>query len=110
MIELRKNHRRVVQAVIGLDLRCTSGNFVYLADRFVDLAVNPKRRFGTTWGPDTVRNDDGTTSDWQGSISGSVNRARSRVSGRWYLKITFYDNAGVLTDTCSTSVSWTAKQ
>lgn len=110
MIELKKNQRRVVQAIIGLTLPCTSGEFFYASDRYVNLAVNKKRKFSASFGPDTERNDDGTTTDWEGSFSGSLNRARSRVSGRWQLKVTLYDSAGAVTDTCSNSVSWTAKQ
>jgi hypothetical protein len=111
MIELKSNRRRVVQAVIGLRLPCTSGNIAALPDRYVNLAVNKRRKFRASFGPDTVRNDDGTTSDFEGSVSGRLNRARSKVSGRWQLKITEHDSAGAVTDTCdSGSISWTAKQ
>jgi hypothetical protein len=73
--------------------------------------VNNRRRFGGTFGPDTRRNADGTSTAFEGSMSGALNRARSRVSGRWQLKLTVYDAAGAVTDTCeSGSVRWTAKQ
>jgi hypothetical protein len=32
------------------------------------------------------------------------------VSGKWYLKVTYHDSAGVVTDTCQTTISWSAKQ
>lgn len=110
VIEFTKNQRRVVQAVIGLGLRCAPGDFAYYSDWFRNLRVNTKRKFRASYGPDTVRNDDGTTTDYEGSMSGALNRARSRVSGTWRMKVTYYDNAGVVTDTCSASVSWAAKQ
>jgi hypothetical protein len=110
MVELSKNHRRVVRTVIGIDLRCTSG-FVY-SDWwwFRDLAVSKKRKFRGSFGPDTRRFDDGTTSDHETSMRGALNRAHSRVSGTWRAKVTDYDNTGAVTDTCSASVRWTAKQ
>ena len=110
VIELKKNQRRVVRSVFGFDLRCTSGDFFAQWSRFDDLAVNKQRQFRGSYGPYTVRYDDGTTSDWEGSMSGRLNRAHSKMSGTAQMKVTFYDNAGAVTDTCSKSVSWTAKQ
>jgi hypothetical protein len=111
VIELTKNRRRLVQAVAGLTLNCTSGGVVNLADRYLAGPLGKQGRFRGSFGPDTDRNADGTTSDFEGSISGDLNRARSKVSGRWHYRITDYDTAGNVTDTCdSGSVRWTAKQ
>ena len=111
MIELTKNRRRVVQAVIGLRLTCTSDTFVNLPDRYVNMTVNRRRKFSASFGPDTQRNSDGTTTDFQGSISGGLNRARSKISGRWQFTLTEFDAAGAVTDTCDAGgVRWTAKQ
>ena len=111
LIELNKNRRRVVQAVVGITLPCRSGEFWFYQDPYDDLALNRKRRFSASFGPDTTRNDDGTTSDLEGSMSGRLNRARSKVSGTWRLKLTLYDNAGAVTETCdSGTVRWSAKQ
>jgi len=110
VIELSKNQRRVVQGVAALSLPCTSGNFYVNWDRWINVPVNRRRKFRTGFGRDTQSYDDGTTSKFESRMSGALNRARSKVSGRWQLKVTFYDNAGALTDTCSVSVSWTAKQ
>jgi hypothetical protein len=111
VIELNRNRRRVVQAVAGIRLDCTSGIVVNLSDRYFNGTVNNRRKFGGEFGPDTRRNADGTSTDLEGSMSGALNRARSRASGRWHLKLTVYDAAGAVTDTCdSGSVRWTAKQ
>jgi hypothetical protein len=111
MVELSKNHRRVVRTVIGLDMRCTSGQSYSDWWRFSDVAVNKKRKFHDSFGPDTYRYDDGTgTYDVESRISGALNRAHSRVSGTWRSKLTDYDNTGAVTDTCVGSVRWTAKQ
>jgi hypothetical protein len=111
VIQLSKNQRRVVRAVVGLDLACPSGGFFSYWNRFVDLRVNTRRKFRASFGPDTQRYDDGTTADFEGSISGALNRARSRVSGKSRLKVTNYNTAGVVTDTCdSGSISWSARE
>ena len=111
VIQFVQKQRRVGQAVIGLSVRCTSGAVANLSDRFIDLPVSTKRRFGASFGPDTQRFDDGTSADFEGSISGALNRTRSKVSGTWRFKVTEYNSAGAVTDTCdSGSVRWTAKQ
>ena len=111
VIQLSKSQRRVVRVAVGFDLACTAGGFVSYGDTYVDLRVNTRRKFRASFGPDTQRYDDGTTSDFEGSISGTLNRARSKVSGKSRLKVTDYDNAGVVTDTCDSGIiSWSAVQ
>jgi hypothetical protein len=111
VIQFAQNQRRIRQAGIGITTRCTSGDFVDAQDGWVDLPVSTKRKFGATSRPHTYRYDDGTTSDIESSINGALNRTRSKVSGTWRLKITYYDSAGAVTDTCdSGSVRGTAKQ
>jgi hypothetical protein len=111
VVELSKNGRRVVRASTGLRLNCTSGGFYNVPDRYARLPVSKSRKFSFKFGPTTERNADGTTTDFEGSISGSINKARSKASGRWNLKLTERDAAGTVTDTCdSGSVSWSAKQ
>ena len=110
VIEMNKSGNRVVQAVIGMRLTCTSGTFVNLPDRYVRLPVK-KRKFHLSFGPDTTNNADGTTSVYQGSISGAINKARSKVTGKRQLTLTERDAAGAVTDTCESGVlSWSAKQ
>jgi hypothetical protein len=75
------------------------------------MAVGKTRKFGASFGPTTNRNSDGTTSDFEGSISGAFNKARTTVSGKWSLKDVDHDASGAVTDTCdSGAVSWKAKQ
>jgi hypothetical protein len=110
VVELSKNGRRVVRASAGLRLTCTSGGFFNVPDAYGGLPVK-NRKFSVSFGPTTQRNSDGTTTDLEGSISGSINKARSKVTGRWQLKATEHDAAGAVTDTCDSGVvSWSAKQ
>jgi hypothetical protein len=110
VIETNKNGQKVVHARIAIRLTCTSGAIVTVPDDYGPLSVK-RRRFGRAFGPDTLRNDDGTTTDFEGAISGAFNKARTKASGRWSLKATDHDASGAITDTCdSGSVSWTAKQ
>jgi hypothetical protein len=111
VIETTKNGRKVVKAMIGIDLTCTSGDEFSVPDKYTALSVSKKRKFGVSLGPATFRNDDGTTTDIEQSMSGAFNKARTTVSGKWSVKLTERDASGAVTDTCgSGSVSWTAKQ
>ena len=59
----------------------------------------------------TERNDDGTTIDLQGAVSGKFNRSMTSISGTWSFKATEHDATGAVTDTCdSGTINWTAKQ
>lgn len=111
VIETSKNGRKVVQATIAIRLTCTSGGAFTLPDGYGGMSVSKKRKFRTSFGPVTNRNDDGTTTDFEGTISGAFNKSRTKASGTWSLKATDHDAAGAITDTCdSGSVRWTAKQ
>jgi hypothetical protein len=89
---------------------------VHLGRRFhlardAAMSVSKKRKFGASFGPVTSRNDDGTTTDFEGSDSGAFNKARTKASGKWSLKATDRDASGAVTDTCdSGSINSTVKQ
>ena len=111
VLEVSKNGRRVVRAISGLRLPCTSGSFANLFDRYGNLAIKKTRKFAFAFDPVTERNADGSTTQFEGSISGTFNKARSRASGRWQLKFTERDAAGNVTDTCdSGAVGFSVKQ
>ena len=111
VIEVNKSGKLVAKAISGLRLNCTSGSFVNLFDRYGRLTIKKNRKFSFAFDPTTDRNDDGTTTEFVGSISGSFNKARTKASGRWQLKATERDAAGTVTDTCdSGSVTWSVKQ
>jgi hypothetical protein len=111
VIQTTRNGRRVTDARIAIRATCASGGSVVLPDGYRDMAVSKKRKFSASFGPTTQRNDDGTTTDFEGSISGSFNKARTKASGKWSFKATDHDAAGAVTDTCdSGSISWSARQ
>jgi hypothetical protein len=111
VIQTSRNGRRVTDAMIAIRATCTSGGFFVIPDGYRDLSVSKKRKFRASFGPTTQRNDDGTTTDFEGSISGSLNKARTKASGKWSFKATDHDAAGAVTDTCdSGSISWSARQ
>jgi hypothetical protein len=110
VIEVSKNRHQIVRASIAIRLQCSAGGFFTVPDSYIKLPVNKKGKFGVAYGPETVRNDDGTTTDFEGSISGAFNAARTKVSGTWQTKMTDHDGTGAVTDACdSGTVSWSAK-
>ena len=110
VVDLSATGRQVVRAVAGIRMTCTSGGVFTLPDSYVRVSVSKTGRFRAAFGPLTDRNSDGTTTDFQGSMTGAFNAARSKVSGKWSLTATLHDATGAMTDTCTMSTSWTAKQ
>jgi hypothetical protein len=101
-VDMNSTRRRVVRTVMTLELTCTSDT---------DMSVTRAGKFRLSFGPFTERNDDGTTTDFQGRIAGQLNDAKTRVSGVWRVVLTDHDGAGAVTDTCDSGlVAWRAKQ
>lgn len=110
VIETSKNGRTVTKATVAIRLTCTSGAAVVIPDGYRRIPVK-KRKFSFSFGPSTQRNDDGTSTDFEGTISGTFNKARTSVSGTWSFKGTDHDAAGAVTDTCDSGrVTFKAKQ
>jgi hypothetical protein len=110
MLEMSKNGKRVVHASAGVTLTCTSGGVFSLPDRYDKLKISKRGKFGGAFGPATSTNPDGTTTVFEGNMSGKVNKARTKASGKWQLKVTDHAATGAVTDTCdSGTVSWKAK-
>lgn len=106
-----KNRRRIAETRIGFDMRCTSGDFYSDWEVWVGLRINGRHKFSARFGPETRRFNDGTTADFWGEISGTVNRAGSKISGRAHFEAVYYDTAAAVSDRCASgTLSWTAKQ
>ena len=111
VVEVTTSQRRIEQAVIGISLGCSSGSMAFYWDQWNNLGVSKKRKFGASAGPVTERYEDGTSADFESRISGTFNRARSKLSGTWRLRTTYRDASGAVLDACdSGTMRWTAKQ
>jgi hypothetical protein len=114
VVDMKANRRQIVRAVTVLRLTCnpgTTGISGTLPDRYAKVPVSKKGKFGVAFGPITQRHADGTSTDFQGRISGKLNAAKTLLSGVWRIKETLHDATGVVTDVCDSGVvSWTAKQ
>jgi hypothetical protein len=110
VVDVNRRRSRVVRAVIAIRTSCTAGGFIVFPDGYTRMAIR-RGKFSASFGPTAQRNPDGTTTDFEGTISGTFNSTRTKVSGTWAFKATFRDAAGAVTDTCdSGSVGWSAKQ
>lgn len=111
VVEVNKTRRKLARAIIAIRLTCTAGGFITTPDAYTRLSISKSGKFGASFGPSTQRNDDGTTTDFEGSVSGRFKSRRTRVTGKWSVKSTDHDASGAITDTCdSGTVSWSAKQ
>jgi hypothetical protein len=110
VLELNRRGTQVVRVVLGLRLTCSSGGVMRIPDGFIKLAVAGNGKFAASFGPQTQRNPDGTTSDFQSSMTGKLDRGRTKASGTWQFTATDYDAAGAVSDTCASGpVKWSAK-
>ena len=110
VVEMAKSQKRVAQVGLAIRLTCTSGGAFAVPDRYGAMKVSKKGRFSATF-TDIERNADGTTTDFAGTVAGSINKARTKAKGTWSLKVTDHDMAGAVTDTCdAANISWSAKQ
>ena len=109
VIDLSSTRRKAVRVVASLQLTCTSGDGFY-TDKWTDLSISRAGKLRFVYGPVTVRNDDGTTSDFSGRVVGALNDTRTRMSGVWRFTEVDHDAAGAVTETCDSGlVSWKAK-
>ena len=110
VIDVNRRRTRVVRAVIAIRTSCTAGGTITTPDGYIRMVIR-RGRFSASFGPSTQRNPDGTTTDFEGTISGTVNSSRTKVSGTWSFKGTDRDASGAVTDTCDSGrVSWSARQ
>jgi len=110
VVDVNRRRTRVVRAIIAISTSCTAGGIAIFPDGYTRLSIR-RGKFSSSFGPVTQRNPDGTTTDFEGSMSGTFNSSRTKVSGTWAFKATEHDAAGAITNTCdSGSVSWNAKQ
>lgn len=110
-VDMTATRRQVVREVAAVVLKCTSGGQFTVPDRFTKLAVTKGGRFRIVYGPFTQRNDDGTTTDVQGRMTGALNDAKTRITGTWRIIAVDHDAAGAVTDTCDSGLlTWSAKQ
>ena len=118
VIQLSATGRKVVRATIGLELKCQTPGDITLPDAFKDIAVSRTTgRFAHSYGPEEIAADPATgVSKIQvsGSITGTVNKAKTRVKGTWSQKIVAFSAAdptgATILDTCEAVVSYTARQ
>jgi hypothetical protein len=112
VVEVSKDRRRVVRTAIGLTLTCAPSGFtVRIGDEYRNLPLSKKGRFSESFGPERMTNPDGTSTEFQGSVTGTTNAKRTKMSGTWQFTAVERDAAGAVTDTCdSGKAAWTAKQ
>jgi cyanophycinase-like exopeptidase len=111
IVDMNATRRQVVRVVAAIDASCTSDAGLTIPDRFTKVAVTRSGKFRVVYGPYVVRNDDGTTTDWQGRMTGLLNDAKTKIAGTWRLIAVYHAAAGAVTDTCDSGLlTWRAKQ
>jgi hypothetical protein len=119
VIELSKSAKKVVKATIGIELKCAApGGDITVPDVFKDLPISSTGKFSYSYGPQEVPSTDPTSPVSKvilsGSITGKLNKARTKITGTWNAKIIAISAAdptgNTILDTCdSGSLKYTAK-
>jgi hypothetical protein len=108
VVQVSKDGRSITKLVLALTLKCPGADALVNRDRFDKLKLTGSGRFEDNYGPTTVDNGDGTTTDYRGSVTGKVTKGKVTATSR--LSGDFYDVTGKLLYTCdSGKVRWTAK-
>jgi hypothetical protein len=94
------NGRSIVSAHIGLDRECTSGDSRSTTDSYAKVKISRSGTFSTSFGPEPQQNDDGTTDEFSGFLTGRLDARHGRITATWELKSDTKDAAGNVTDTC----------
>jgi hypothetical protein len=112
IVDVNAGRTLVTRVLTAVHLTCTpSGGVATTPDGYRRVRVTKQGRFKASFGPTTHRNDDGTTTDFQGRMAARFNRARSVIVGTWHLTATDHDAAGTVTDTCDSGpIVFRAKQ
>ena len=110
-VTMNSTRRVVVREMAAIVLKCTSGGRFTVPDRFTRLNVTKGGKFRVVYGPFTQRNDDGTTTDFQGRMTGALNDSKTKIVGTWRMITSDHDATGAVTDSCDTGLlTWSAKQ
>ena len=110
-VTMNATRRQVVREMAAIEAKCTGGGGFTTPDRFTKVPVSKGGKFRVVYGPFTQRNDDGTTTDIQGRMTGALNDAKTKIVGTWRLIATDHDLTGAVSDSCDTGLlTWSAKQ
>jgi hypothetical protein len=114
VFELNKAGTRVRRATIVVDAACTvPPNVTGLGDEYNNVAIK-RGTFKSSFGPERVPGTPARGSgplEFSGSLSGRINKARTKITGTWSLKVVAYDPTGAaVTYTCNSgAIRYTAK-
>ena len=111
VIQLSKTGRKVVRADIGLDLKCQIPPDITIPDGVKNIPVSAKGKFSAEQPVTRIPASPATgipALDISAKLTGTVNKARTRIKGTWQRKVVIYDPndpTGVaVVDTCDTGV------
>ena len=111
VVTMNATRRQVVREIAAIGAKCTGGGGFTSPDRFTMLPVTRGGKFHVAYGPFTQRNDDGTTTDYPGRMTGALNDSKTKIVGTWRLIATDHDLTGAVSDTCDSGLlTWSARQ
>ncbi len=114
VLELNKAGTKVRRADNVVDLACSvPPNLTGFGDDYENLAIK-RGTFKSSFGPERMPGNPALgvgPVDVSGSLTGRINKARTKITGTWSMKVVAYNPTGVaVKDSCNSgAVRYTAK-
>jgi hypothetical protein len=100
MLQLSRDGRQVVYAVAAWSAQCSDGPLAS-TEEFTQIPVSARRKFTRSY--DTGNFQDGTaTVRYAASLTGTINKRRSRITGTVRVMLTDKDPTNGVDETCDT--------
>jgi hypothetical protein len=100
MVQLSRDGRQVAYAVAAWSVRCSDGPFSD-SEEFTQIPVSARGKFSTSY--DTGNYQDGSaTVHFAASLTGKINKRRSRITGTVRVMSSDKDPTNGVDDTCDT--------
>ena len=98
--QVTSNGRLIKRIVGGISADCTQGGMYVFPSEWRNVPISRARTFRVSY-HDSDTLDDGVEVTVSETLSGKLNRARTRISAKWHASTTFRSPDGTV-DTCDT--------
>jgi hypothetical protein len=93
------NGRMLEMGSIALNMNCTSGDQFLITDEFTRVPIGPKGKLHARYSGPPTSGSDGDTYAITDSLTASLNRQHTKVSGVWDLRVQYSFTNG-MSDLC----------
>jgi hypothetical protein len=108
MFQVSRDGRRVIRAIGAIETKCSQGGTVIVADPWTRLPISRRGGFRASFRDSGMEGQN--RFEESGSIQARVNRARTRITGTWRIRLVVHSPDGSVNDCNSGAVRFTAER